>query len=90
LTSKDYELSSELFLQIIGKICTQSLKNCDLMKDTLFGLMKNSEKYEFNFISTLSKGLIKICQKHNKFMDISLKTVALKSNTLDYAVLFTE
>jgi hypothetical protein len=67
-----------------------SLKNCEAVKEILVHLVQSSVKYEFNFISTLQKGLIKMCQKHKKFFDISLKDITVQSNTLDYAILFTE
>lgn len=67
-----------------------SLKNCEAVKEILVHLLQSSLKYEFNFISTLQKGLIKMCQKHKKFFDISLKEITVHSNTLDYAILFTE
>jgi len=31
-----------------------------------------------------------MCQKQKIFFDISMKELTIKSNTLDYAVLFTE
>jgi hypothetical protein len=90
LAGRDHELASELFLQLMSRICALSIKNCDLVKDTLCELLLGSAKLDFNFVATLQKCLIRICQKHGKFLDISLKSVARPSNTLHYAVLFTE
>jgi hypothetical protein len=90
LSGKDHELASELFLQLTSRICEFSLKNCEMVKDSLVEFLLNSSQLNFNFVSTLQKCLIRICQKHGKFLDISLKEVAMQSNTLHYAVLFTE
>ena len=60
------------------------------MKSTLVEFIKSSKKGSFNFVSTLQKGLIKMCQKFKKFIDFSIKEISMESNTLDYAILFTE
>ena len=69
LTLKDFELSSEIFLQMIETTCSLSSDNCNTMKETMTEFIKKSLKKEFNFVSTLQKGLIKICQKFRKFVD---------------------
>ena len=66
------------------------MKNCNIIKNVLVEFINSSQKKEFNYISTLQKGLIKMCQKHKKFFDLSMKEIAVQSNTLDYAILFTE
>ena len=66
------------------------MKNCNIIKNVLVEFIKSSQKYEFNYISTLQKGLIKICQKHKRFFDFSMKEIAVQSHTLDYAIVFTE
>lgn len=90
LTAKDYELSSELFLQIVDQICFLSMRSLTIMKDTLIQYIEGSKKCNYNFISTIEKCLIRIAQKHHQFFNISIKEIAIQSNTLDYSVLFTE
>ena len=61
------------------------------MSETLLGYLQGSTKYDFNFISTLQKCLTRMTQPpYYLFLDFSMKAIATQSNTLDYAVLFTE
>lgn len=75
---------------MMDTLCSFSLKNREEMKNILVNLIQGSTKHQFNFISTLQKGLIKMCQKYRKFVNISIKDITIHSNTIDYAILFTE
>ena len=90
LSMKDYELSSEMFLQLVETTSSFDRDDAKMLKNTVIQFMKGSKKREFNFISTLQKVLIRICQRFNIFTDFSMKEIAMESNTLDYAILFTE
>ena len=63
----------------------------DKILETLLNLLRSTSKHEYNFVSAILKGLIKLIQRFKKFVgDINVKEISIQSNTLDYAVLFTE
>lgn len=62
----------------------------EVFKQIICDLLTKSYKYDYNFISTLQKSLICLCQNEKEKIDFSMKEIAFKSNTYDYAIVFTE
>ena len=89
IASLDHDFASELFIIIFTNVCKSSnhdkRKN---FKDIICDLLSHSRKHEYNFISTLEKSLISLCQNGQK-IDFSMKNLAFLSNTFDYAIVFT-
>ena len=58
--------------------------------DWFVDLLKNSKAGDFSFISTLQKCLITICEQSNEMIKLNMNEIAIRSNTIDYAIVFTE
>jgi hypothetical protein len=59
------------------------------IKELLIWLIsKDTHTFDFSFVSTIQKCLIMLCSLGNE-VNISMKDIALASNTVDYAIVFT-
>lgn len=86
----DKELSSQFFTIFLSETISKNKGLEKNISEWFVALLKNSPLHDFSFISTLQKCLISLCEQGDEMIKINMNEIAIKSNTIDYAIVFTE